>query len=341
MSAGNRIIYSVNNNIKSKSKSNALLKPPQPIKQPLLQLATTQQPKDLQDVTTPITATARYKRLYMDNKTKKNMKYVDKISSKSHTLDRLTSKIKNNMVKLYKDLYDNYILIVFLDSKNKTDFLSKIKLLSLKIDNYKLSKTELRSYKLLYSELMKRVKRKCKHINTRKLKTASSILKLGGSQTSGPYLQRLISKGDQPITGDDMAKTLEEIITILSDLRYLDDAKEAYGPTVLINYFMGNTDDLKSYLRYKLLPNFVQTNTFPPKIEFKKLYDRWDNIVDLLNLYKNDKKIKTEWAVSQGLKSQDALKDNFIDKLAGTIDAADQKFQKYKALRRGDALRLV
>ena len=87
------------------------------------------------------------------------------------------------------------------------------------------------------------------------------------------------------------------------------------------------------------MPRYAQTNGFPPSIEFKKIFSRWDNITDLLNLYKNDKKIKNEWAVSQGLKPNDVLKPTFIDKLATKIEAADQKYQKLRALKRGDLLR--
>ena len=40
--------------------------------------------------------------------------------------------------------------------------------------------------------------------------------------------QRLTAKGDEPITGNDMAKVLEEITTILGDLQYLDDAPNVF-----------------------------------------------------------------------------------------------------------------
>lgn len=147
----------------------------------------------------------------------------------------------------------------------------------------------------------------------------------------GPYLMRLTEKGDKPITGDDMKKTIDEIITILSDLRYLDDAKDAYGPTVLLNYFTGNIDDLKSYFKYKFFPKFYSTN--PPMIKFGEIFKRWDNIVDVLNVYKNDKKIKKEWAVDKGLKPEDVLKPGFLDKFADKFDSLDQKFQQAKRFK--------
>lgn len=252
-------------------------------------------------------------------------------------------KIKKSIVskieRFYNSLYNNYVLILFLESKNIKVFVSNLSKLSLKMDGVRLTTEQKTRFKKLYLELNKKIIQKYNLNKKNKFKNLDSILK--GGQTSGPYLQRLISKGDEPITGNDMAKTLEEMVTILSDLRYLDDAKGAYGPTVLLNYFMGNDADLKSYLRYRLLPKFVKLNQFPPQIAFGELYSRWDNIVDLLNLYKNDRKIKNEWAVSKGLKSEDVLKETFIDKLASKVDSADQKFQKLKMAKSGNLLGIV
>lgn len=265
------------------------------------------------------------------NKLGKSRKKSDKMKIKK----TIVSKIE----KFYNSLYNNYVLILFLESKNIKVFISNLYRLSLKLDGTRLTTEQKTRFKKLYLELNKKIIKKYNLNKKNKFKNIDSILK--GGQTNGPYLQRLISKGDEPITGNDMAKTLEEIMTILSDLRYLDDAKGAYGPTVLLNYFMGNDADLRSYLRYRLLPKFIKVNQFPPQIAFGELYSRWDNIVDLLNLYKNDRKIKNEWAVSKGLKSEDVLKETFIDKLASKVDSADQKFQKLKMAKSGNLLGIV
>lgn len=267
---------------------------------------------------------------------------------------KLQKKINTKLELFYKDVYNNYLLILFFNSISKYNFADKVKKLSIKLDNYKLTKNDIAKYKKLYTDLRKQFKKQSKtkkkykalilSKKQPKFKNINSILKGGDdgfNDNGGPYLQRLTKKGNLPITGDDISKTMEEIITILSDLRYLDDAKDAYGPTVLLNYFMGNEEDLKNFLRYRFLPKFVKVNQFPPKIEFGELYSRWDNIVDLLNIYKNDKRIKNEWAVSKGLKPEDVLKPTFIDKLADKIDAADLKFQKFKMLRRGELLRIA
>ena len=75
-------------------------------------------------------------------------------------------------------------------------------------------------------------------------------------------------------------------------------------------------------------------------INIKKIYERWDNIVDFLNLYKHDKKIKNEWAVSKGLKPEDVLKPTFIDNLADKIDAIDTKYQSFKQKSNINSFRL-
>lgn len=324
MSTSNRIVFSINN--KDTLKNNKLSNNKDKNR------------KDDNKKTKKQTYLLKPKNILIDQIPKSKTIYLKKPTTHS----QYTRTLKTQVNKLYEDLYNNYILILFLDSKNKTNFISKIKELSLKLDNYNLTSRDIQKYKTLYSQLNKRIKQKILYSKTKKLKTSKSIFnKLGGdlpsATNSGPYLQRLTTKGNEPITGNDIAKTMEEIITVLSDLRYLDDAQGAYGPTVLLNYFMGDTNDLKAYLRFKLLPNYVKTNGFP-SIEFKKIFERWDNITDLLNLYKNDKKIKNEWAVSQGLKPADVLKPTFIDKLATKIENADQKYQKLKAIKRGNLL---
>lgn len=157
--------------------------------------------------------------------------------------------------------------------------------------------------------------------------------RLHGGDVKGPYLQRLTTKGSEPITGDDMAKVIEEITMLLDDVQYLDDAPNVKGFNALLKYFNGDPEGIKAHVRYSIGPQFY--STFPPTINFTKIYERWDNIVDILNAYKHDRKIKLQFAVDKGLKPEDVLKPSFLDKFAENLDTLDQKFQKAKQVRRG------
>lgn len=150
----------------------------------------------------------------------------------------------------------------------------------------------------------------------------------------GPYLQRLTSKGDKPITGNDVSKALEEISTILNDLQYLqeDGGPVIRGFNVLLNYFNGDPYPMKSFIRYYFAPKFY--STFPPSINIGAIGKRLDNIIDFLNIYKNDKRIRSEYAVEQGRTPQTVLKLGFFDKLTEKLDTLDQNYNKFKQYRR-------
>ena len=259
---------------------------------------------------------------------KKNIK--NKIIKKRN---RTFKNKKLNTNKIGNDI-DNYMIeIMIVISKNKNNFVKLFKKHLLK--NRKINKKEKITIEEIYKYKKDNIKHKSKKKKINKLKIKKTKkkdklfnLKGGEAGEDGPYLQRLTGKGDEPITGNDVSKTLEEILEILGDIRHLDDFKGAKEPTVLLNYLNGNQESLKSYLRYSYAPKFYSIN--PPMINIKKIYERWDNIVDVLNLYKHDKKIKNEWAVSKGLKPEDVLKPTFIDNLADKIDAIDTKYQNFK-----------
>jgi hypothetical protein len=159
-------------------------------------------------------------------------------------------------------------------------------------------------------------------------------LQSGGVTPAGPYLQRLTTIGDQPITGNDMAKALEEIITVLNDMQYLqqDGGPNIRGFNVLLNYFNGDTENMKYFLRYYFAPKFYSMS--PPFLNFDAIGKRLDNIIDFLNVYKNDKRIKNQFSVETGVKQAGVLQDTFADKLISKWDKLDQDYNRFNMYRR-------
>ena len=270
----------------------------------------------------------------MYKKNIKNKMYKKNIKKKIIKKKNRTLKNKKlNTNKIGNDIDNHMIEIMIVISKNKNNFVKLFKKYLLK--NRKINKKEKITIEEIYKYKKDNIKNKSKKKKINKLKIKKTKkknklfdLKGGEAGEDGPYLQRLTGKGDEPITGNDVSKTLEEILEILGDIRHLDDFKGAKEPTVLLNYLNGNQESLKSYLRYSYAPKFYSLS--PPMLNIKKIYERWDNIVDVLNLYKHDKKIKNEWAVSKGLNPKDVLKPTFIDNLADKIDAIDTKYQSFK-----------
>ncbi len=190
-------------------------------------------------------------------------------------------------------------------------------------------------YKTL-SKLYKNAKPVRTSISKNEMNNSESGLnnQAGGVMPAGPYLQRLTTIGDQPITGNDMAKAVSEIVTVLNDLQYLqeDGGPNIRGFNVLLNYFNGNTENMKYFLRYYFAPKFYHGS--PPFLRFDEIGKRLDNIIDFLNIYKNDKRIKNEFSVETGVKPEAILQDTFADKLISKWDKLDQDYNRFNMYRR-------
>ena len=273
----------------------------------------------------------------MNKLQQEDKKQLRKYNNKTKHQEKKVMKYMNNIVK-----YN--VVLMYHSTKNKTQFTEQCMKM---FKNYG-NKDNIRMIcKELYNVFKEMETNKLDKIHTRKVKSLLNILnnnskkgkkskklnKLKGGEVEGPYLQRLTTKGDKPITGDDMAKAVDEVMTLLDDIQYLDDAPNVKGFNALLKYFNGDPQGLKTHLRYVIGPQFY--STFPPSINFGKIFERWDNIVDILNAYKNDRKIKLQFAVDKGLKPEDVLKPTFLDKFADRLDAFDQKFQKAKMVSKG------
>jgi len=155
----------------------------------------------------------------------------------------------------------------------------------------------------------------------------------GGAQPfapGGPYLQRLTEKGDKPITGYDFAKALDEMMTMLSSIQYTKDF--AGRPLFLsdvtrgLDWFRGNDWGLKYYVRNYWSSKFY--SLYPPSINIGEILSRWDNIVDYLNMYTDDKRIRREYANEMGYPVKETDKDRFIQAFARKYDMADRMFMQ-------------
>lgn len=155
----------------------------------------------------------------------------------------------------------------------------------------------------------------------------------GGAQPfapGGPYLQRLTEKGDKPITGYDFAKALDEMMSMMSSLQY---TKDFSGQPLLLSdvtrgldWFRGNDWGLKYYVRNYWARKFY--SLYPPSINIGEILSRWDNIVDYLNMYTDDKRIRREYANEMGYPVKETEKDRFLQAFARKYDMADRMFMQ-------------
>ncbi len=155
----------------------------------------------------------------------------------------------------------------------------------------------------------------------------------GGAESlapGGPYLQRLTEKGDQPITGYDFAKALDEMMIMMSSLQYTKDfsGKPMFLSDITrgLDWFRGNDWGLKNYVRNYWSTKFY--NLYPPSINISEILSRWDNIVDYLNMYTDDKRIRREYANEMGYPVQETEKERFLQAFARKYDMADRMFMQ-------------
>jgi hypothetical protein len=278
-------------------------------------------------------------------KTKKKNTFIP---VKSVENNQHVSILEHQIEKEFSKLFSKTVITVFLMTKNnKSQFKSHMHKL---LDNPESNKLQVDiNLDLLYKTLNTFYKKATTHLHKKTKKNAklnttlyksfvdsepNNNLQSGGVAPAGPYLQRLTTIGDQPITGNDMAKALEEIITVLNDMQYLqqDGGPNIRGFNVLLNYFNGDTENMKYFLRYYFAPKFYSMS--PPFLNFDAIGKRLDNIIDFLNIYKNDKRIKNQFYVESGIKPAGVLQDTFADKLISKWDKLDQDYNRFNRYRR-------
>lgn len=181
-------------------------------------------------------------------------------------------------------------------------------------------------------------------------KTNESQNKLIKLQSGGYYFKRLEEKGDEPITGTDIARLLDEIQGITSSLRYTPDGRNLTMFDTLLGFFRGQEESLTSYLKFFVAPRFYTIFPFPmlknifsrpkPNTGEEKqlerfaggapLWERYEDIADYLLAYQSYDRAKKQYFVDEGLLSPDVLEPTFMEKLTGKLDVVATKYSQAK-----------
>ena len=273
-------------------------------------------------------------------------KYIEKLLLYSSIINHFLFLMKNNipkhviketMVNLFKDLRNHNQFI----SKNTTDqeldniyinLYSSIKLLKDNIDKeYKNNKKNKKNknntqYNNQYNNQYK--------YNT----ISNTIIRHDG----GFYFKSLEDKGDQPLTGNDLATLLDEMQQFFYNAQYTDEGKFLQDTNAIISMFRGDLNQFKGLVRYRILPQYY--SIIPPFLKWaniKKAFDerKYEDLPDYLLAYQSYLRSRDEYLVAKGLKSPSVLgKDRytgFFDKLANTLDKNITQFQQYRNMATG------
>jgi hypothetical protein len=251
--------------------------------------------------------------------------------------------IKKTLEQLHKDLIGNIVLIHFFQSRNRTDFINNLNNYSLSTTNNELNLEQIHTFKKLYKVLKTNCKESCKkktlknknRTNSKKY-SKKQLHKIKGGELiegvkGGPYLYRLTEKGNKPITGNDLKKSLGEITEILDLVRHVDEGKWVKEPHIAISYFNGDEKKVKNYLQMELLPKYVNLNTFPPRINFSGIMSKISNVSSWLSIYNKDKEFRKKYLEEQGLDPAKYLKASKYDKMVAQVSRMDKKFKEAQA----------
>lgn len=148
---------------------------------------------------------------------------------------------------------------------------------------------------------------------------------------SGAYLDRLVKKGDQPITGQDVERTLDEIGEFLQALRYTPLGNGATGFQVLFDLLRGNDDAMKFYLKFNIMPKYF--TPIPPTINMENIRKELPSIGEYLSLYTTHRRITREAKREAGELTPEDLKPDFFDKLAKKAQNIRGKMMQVQMLR--------
>ena len=234
------------------------------------------------------------------------------------------SKIKETITNLFKDLrnHNQYI------NKNTTD--SQLDFLFTKLYNqsYKI-------YKYPNKNSIKNIKN-IKNIS-KNSKTITNINTNNFKGKGGFYFKSLEEKGDQPLTGNDLATLLDEIQQFIYNAQYTDEGKFLQDTNAVLSMFRGDLGQFKGLLQYKIFPQYY--SVAPPFLKWDNIKQaikdrKYEDIPDYLLAYQSYLRSRDEYLVAKGLKSPKVLgKDRytgFFDKLANSLDKNITQFQQYR-----------
>ena len=166
-----------------------------------------------------------------------------------------------------------------------------------------------------------------------------------GIQThkGGFYFKNLEEKGDQPITGADLTKLLDEIQQFFYNAKYTTEGKFLQDTDTVLSMLRGDVNQFKSILQYRIFPQYY--TVYPPFIKWSGIQQaiadkKWEDIPDYLIAYQSYLRARDEYLVEKGLKSPSVLQKDlytgFYNKLANSLDTNIQQFQQYRNKYQGN-----
>jgi len=139
-------------------------------------------------------------------------------------------------------------------------------------------------------------------------------------QSGGVYLKGLEDKGNQPITGNDMAQALDEISGLLTSIQYTPKGSGLVYTNLLVNMLRGDEQALKDYVKYYEMPKYV--SYMPPSLNLGAIFNDVDQIPSLYGVYKEYMNSINNYKVSRGELDPKDIKPDYFEKMAQKVVSA-------------------
>jgi hypothetical protein len=260
-----------------------------------------------------------------------------------------TSKkiIKEKIINLFKQIrnHNKFISKDVKDSELETLF-------NLQYNKTKDIKAKLDSYLKCQQKLIIDDKHAIKHKTLKKSRHTSRYASRHTSRHKGGfYFKSLEEKGEQPLTGNDLAKLLDEIQQFFYNAQYTTEGQFLQDTNAVLGMLRGDLGQFKGLLQYRIFPKYY--SPFPPFIKWNEsspgagdgikaaiVQRKYEDIPDYLLAYQSYLRSRDEYLVEKGMKSPSALNKDlyqgFFNKLANSLDQNIQKFQQYRNKAQGN-----
>uniref|UniRef100_A0A6C0F0N3 Uncharacterized protein n=1 Tax=viral metagenome TaxID=1070528 RepID=A0A6C0F0N3_9ZZZZ len=158
----------------------------------------------------------------------------------------------------------------------------------------------------------------------------------------GFYFKSMEEKGDQPITGNDIAKLLDEMQKFFGNAKYTEEGEFLTKTDTLLSMFRGDVDQFKGYVQWYILPKYYQYT--PPFLKWDNIKAaianrKYEDLPDYLLAYQSYLRSRDEYLVEKGVKSPSVLNkglySGFYDKISRKMDVGIQKYQRLRKMAHG------
>lgn len=265
----------------------------------------------------------------------------------------MIKKDKLEFLLLFTILFNYYVMLVLSNTPNSIRIARLNELITKLRDNNKIISKDTTNTQItniakqlndFFNKLVNMIDVNMIDVNTiDKIGVKYSRMTRKRHQDGGFYFKSLEEKGQQPITGEDLTKLLDEMQQFFYNAKYTEEGKFLVDTDALISMLRGDVNQFKALLQYRIFPQYY--NAMPPFIKWDAIYNdvinkkKWEDLPDYLLAYQSYLRSRDEYMVEKGLKPPSALQKDlytgFYNNLANSINDNMYTFQQYRNKAQG------